>query len=203
MFTLRSIFKSADSRPHPATAASDDPSPSPATDPDGRRGVGDGSPSIACPRCDTPSGPFDLIGARYACYTCASCGWRGEYLATEGVWADVAGRTYTLDGVPSTCTVPCKWCEALKSRYGKTLAPNKIVGGDVPLEGGDSPSLPTTIDQINKALIEATAIMREQNDQLAAVHAALDQYAADLAARKHGGVAQDRCYWSIRHAVGR
>lgn len=150
MFTLRSIFKSADSRPRPATAASGDPSPSPATDPDGRRGVGDGSSSIMCQR-----------------YVDAAEGWPSE-----------AEHNY-VNGV------------------------YKIVGGDVPLEGGDSPSLPTTIDQINKALIEATAIMREQNDQLAAVHAALDQYAADLAARKHGGVAQDRCYWSIRHAVGR
>lgn len=91
----------------------------------------------------------------------------------------------------------CKTCQWINR------PDNKIVGGDVPLEGGDSPSLPTTIDQINKALIDAAAIMREQNDQLAAVHAALDQYEADLAARKHGGVAQDRCYWSIRHAVGR
>lgn len=162
MFTLRSIFKSADSRTHPATAASGDPSPSPATDPDGRRGVGDGSPSI-----------FPPFNARVL----NSGGGKVQLLVDRDTMRYPAPRSHV------------------------TVA--QFVGGDVPLEGGDSPSLPTTIDQINKALIEATAIMREQNDQLAAVHAALDQYEADLAAHKHGGVAQDHCYWSIRHAVGR
>lgn len=183
MFTLRSIFKSADSRPRPATAASGDPSPSPATDPDGRRGVGDGSPRIFCNKC-ARIGVGQVIARRpdalmVACPRCDTAQWinHPEDVAAEG-----------RPSADAFCYVNALY---------------QIVGGDVPLEGGDSPSLPTTIDRLNKALIEATAIMREQNDQLAAVHAALDQYEADLAARKHGGVAQDRCYWSIRHAVGR
>lgn len=140
--------------------------------------------SINCPYCAAPSGPFrPSAGLIYGCGVCG-------------------GRCVVVDEPGHHLFMP----EGFGPRKG--FETGKIVEGDGPQESGVTPSPSIDTDQLNKLLIEAAATMREQSDQLAAVHAALNQLEADyildqLEWEKYGTIAKGVALSAIRQAVGR